>query len=399
MFLKRLQKYNNLNLNVVKYMMMRVILTCISFLVISCALLGQGQYRMKYQAILFDTTNNIISNDTVGFRLNIVKDSAQGTIVYGELHRIVADADGFIKMEIGGGTAEVGAYDSIDWSTGSYFLQSYVDFNEDSNYVLSNITEFVSVPYALHSRSAGSGITLEYSCTGDTLFITGGNFVIISGLSAANLPTPTYCTGSPTTVVEVTSSTGKIWMDRDLGATQAATSLTDVNAYGDFYQWGRFADGHQCRNSDTSLVLATTPMPNRGNPWDGKFIVLKGSNYSEPYDWLTPQNDDLLNGFFCDLFNPCPSGFRIPTSFEWIDERLTWSTIDPDGAFSSALKIPAGGLRSATDGTVQRVGERGWYWSSTISATRGQSHVIGSTLPYLEQTIRSSGRSVRCIKN
>ncbi|VVM21411.1 hypothetical protein BSPWISOXPB_2895 [uncultured Gammaproteobacteria bacterium] len=32
--------------------------------------------------------------------------------------------------------------------------------------------------------------------------------------------------------------TGKIWLDRNLGATQAATSRTDSASYGDLYQWG-----------------------------------------------------------------------------------------------------------------------------------------------------------------
>ena len=45
-----------------------------------------------------------------------------------------------------------------------------------------------------------------------------------------------------------TTSTGKIWMDRNLGATQAATSSTDAASYGDLYQWGRAADGHEKKN-------------------------------------------------------------------------------------------------------------------------------------------------------
>lgn len=32
--------------------------------------------------------------------------------------------------------------------------------------------------------------------------------------------------------------TGKVWMDRNLGATQAATGVNDVASYGDLYQWG-----------------------------------------------------------------------------------------------------------------------------------------------------------------
>ena len=41
------------------------------------------------------------------------------------------------------------------------------------------------------------------------------------------------------------STTGRVWMDRNLGATQVATSSIDEAGYGDLYQWGRRKDGHQ----------------------------------------------------------------------------------------------------------------------------------------------------------
>ena len=61
-----------------------------------------------------------------------------------------------------------------------------------------------------------------------------------------------------TKIVTVTSKTGKIWMDRNLGATQVASSTTDVAAFGDLYQWGRGSDGHQIRTSSTTSTLSST---------------------------------------------------------------------------------------------------------------------------------------------
>ncbi|MCB4755356.1 MAG: hypothetical protein LGB62_07400, partial [Sulfurovum sp.] len=43
----------------------------------------------------------------------------------------------------------------------------------------------------------------------------------------------------------VTSKTGRIWLDRNIGASQVATSLSDEASYGYYFQWGRPADGHQ----------------------------------------------------------------------------------------------------------------------------------------------------------
>lgn len=66
-------------------------------------------------------------------------------------------------------------------------------------------------------------------------------------------PGMVHCNGTPTEIVEVLNLiTGRVWMDRNLGASRVATSSTDEAAYGDLYQWGRFGDGHQCRKSDTT---------------------------------------------------------------------------------------------------------------------------------------------------
>ena len=101
-------------------------------------------------------------------------------------------------------------------------------------------------------------------------------------VDAAAGPTPVDCTGSATTVVDVAGQNGTIWMDRNLGATQQATSSTDTAAYGDLYQWGRFTDGHQCRTSATTSSQSTTSTPAHGD-----FIF--GST-----DWLTSQDDTSM---------------------------------------------------------------------------------------------------------
>jgi len=75
-----------------------------------------------------------------------------------------------------------------------------------------------------------------------------------------------FCASGPTAIVDVTNpTTGKIWMDRNLGATQVATSSTDAASYGDLYQWGRRSDGHQCRTSATTATLSSTDTPAHGN--------------------------------------------------------------------------------------------------------------------------------------
>jgi uncharacterized protein (TIGR02145 family) len=192
-------------------------------------------------------------------------------------------------------------------------------------------------------------------------------------------------------VVDVTNpTTGKIWMDRNLGATQVATSSTDVNSYGDLYQWGRRADGHQCRTSPTTATLSSVDQPAHGN-----FILVPNA----PYDWRSPQNANLWQGVN-GVNNPCPSGYRIPTETEMNDERSSWSQNNSVGAFASPIKWTLAGNRSRSNGTLSNVGTNGYYWSSTVSGSESRFlYIVSSSDAYMHVLHRAYGFSVRCIKN
>jgi len=201
-----------------------------------------------------------------------------------------------------------------------------------------------------------------------------------------------FGSSGPTKIVDVINpKTGKTWMDRNLGATRAATSSTDVESYGDLYQWGRRADGHQIRTSLTTPTLSSSDQPGSGN-----FIISPIS--SAPYDWRSPQNTNLWQGV-AGVNNPCPTGYRIPTEAEWEAERLSWSANSSLGALASPLKFPVAGARSSSDGSLSTVGNAGYFYSSTVSGTNSRSLSFGSSTAGLYPSIRADGYSVRCIKN
>ncbi len=200
-----------------------------------------------------------------------------------------------------------------------------------------------------------------------------------------------FCTGTPTAIVDVTNPvTGKTWMDRNLGAMQSATSSIDANAYGDLYQWGRRADGHQCRTSPTTSTLSSTDLPGHGN-----FILAPNPN--QPYDWRSPQNNNLWQGVN-GVNNPCPSGYRLPTETELNAERTSWSSNNSTGAFASPLKLPLAGYRGRADGSLWNVGNDGGYWSSTVSSTNSKVLFFSNLNPNFSTSNRASGFTVRCIK-
>jgi uncharacterized protein (TIGR02145 family) len=178
-------------------------------------------------------------------------------------------------------------------------------------------------------------------------------------------------------------------MDRNLGAAQVATSSTDPDSYGDLYQWGRGADGHQIRTSATISDLSSSDTPGHGN-----FILAPSS----PYDWRSPQNTNLWQGV-SGVNNPCPAGYRLPTATELDAERLSWSSNNSAGAFGSPLKLPVAGLRFYIDGLLYDVGSRGYYWSSTVDGAYSRALDFGSSNAVMGGYYRACGHSVRCIKD
>ena len=191
-----------------------------------------------------------------------------------------------------------------------------------------------------------------------------------------------------TTVVAVLGAGGATWMDRNLGASRVATSLTDSYSYGDLYQWGRFTDGHQSRTSSTVDTNSDIDNPPHGD-W-----ITEPSN---PYDWRTPQNDNLWQGVN-GINNPCPIGYRLPTETEWITEFQAWSSQDATGGFNSPLKLSLGGGRMGNDGSFVNVDSYGYYWSSTVNGTEARHLAIYSNAKMFS-VVRVNGISVRCIKN
>jgi len=187
----------------------------------------------------------------------------------------------------------------------------------------------------------------------------------------------------------VTGANGRIWMDRNLGATQVATSSTDAASYGDLYQFGRGSDGHQLRNSATTTILSSTDVP--GN---NLFIVYSSGRY----DWRTTLNNNLWQGVN-GINNPCPSGYRLPTQTEWDVESRSWPSKNTKGAFDSKLKLPLAGSRNAGGGGLDGVGTHGIYWSSTagdrtVTSLAFAEKSLNWTGPY-----RNDGASCRCIKD
>ena len=256
------------------------------------------------------------------------------------------------------------------------------------------------------------------------------------------------------------SSNGTIKMALlNLGQSDDGSNADDL---GDYYQWGRKADGHEkvTWSKNASYVNMITPLndppvagpltanldangqiitgntgygvfiTNSAGAWGNMDLDLWGSGAgegraNEPADisgWSTKGKAN----------NPCPSGWYIPSSFDFWDmyngdgSNLKVVTTGNDGinntwtfrAGTSAnnvygcelvtnnstgeiLILPAVATRNGSSGSLSTPSTgSGYYWSSNSGNSTTQAHLMDFWDNYLSSssyTYRATGESVRCI--
>jgi hypothetical protein len=208
-------------------------------------------------------------------------------------------------------------------------------------------------------------------------------------------------------------NSARTWLSNNLGANYTnlnnssfntslkASSMTDFNAYGSLFQWGRDSDGHELMTW-TSATAGTsfygTQATQTSNPAVLSSLFITGFT-----NWLN-YSDNGLWGSESSTNNPCPIGYRVPTS----TEMTTYNSLNgvntavnsDSSVAASVLALPSAGRRLNT-GTLSSPGTIAWYWLSDATTAD-----FGHRIMYDYGTVFSSGSNgraegmpVRCISD
>ena len=142
---------------------MKKLITLIIMVLAVASLMAQAPEKFSYQAVVRNANNQLVTNAPVGVRVSILQGSADGEALYVETHSAVTNANGLLTLEIGGGKAQRGAFDRIDWANGPYFLMTETDPNGGGNYSITSTQQLLSVPYALYAREAANSFSGDYN--------------------------------------------------------------------------------------------------------------------------------------------------------------------------------------------------------------------------------------------
>ncbi len=239
-------------------------------------LLAQAPEKINYQAVARDLAGNPLVSQTLVVKFEIRQGSSSGSVIYAETHTgITTNQFGLFTTEIGGVlNPDLGIFSSIQWGGFPHHLVVYVNGNLMGN------SQLLSVPYALHAKTATSGSTSYWSQSGNTIynnnFFGAGNVSIGTPLSfgkltvaspAADSLIASFIGSNPTVsaiTISNTSPTGAA------GVTfLSGTNITSYVAYSPSTKTlslvNDVADGHIYINSDSTIVNQTKVIANQAD--------------------------------------------------------------------------------------------------------------------------------------
>jgi hypothetical protein len=133
---------------------MKLTLTLLLFVTVTLNVFAQSPEKMSYQAIIRAQDNSLVTNSKISLKVIVHQGTAAGTNVYEENHNVNTNSNGLVSLEIGTGSVVTGVFSSIAWEKGPYFIETKVDVAGGSNYNIIGVTQLLSVPYALHAKTA-----------------------------------------------------------------------------------------------------------------------------------------------------------------------------------------------------------------------------------------------------
>ena len=187
--------------------------------------------------------------------------------------------------------------------------------------------------------------------------------------------------------------------------------------YGKLYQWGRkYGQGYDSNDASVPSIVSGPVSLSEGQSSSNSNKFYKRP--SDPYDWSTPQDGTLWNSGTEDdpvktEYDPCPTGWRVPTYAELSNltsNYSSWTTYDGLSGYwfsgsnsysesASRVFFPAAGLREGEYGNTYQRDTVGYYWSSGVYLSH--SHLLDFDLSNVNWIIirkRARGASVRCVQ-
>ena len=338
---------------------------------------AQAPQGFNYQATIRNNSGQLLLNQDVLVKFNILQNSATGDIVYSETQTANTDDLGQISLVVGKGIATTGVFSDINWGTGNYYLG--IELNTGSGYVAMGATQLMSVPYALN------GITTTQA---DAIVAMQAQIVAMQAQITSLLPTFT------TTTIGT-----QVWTTKNLDVTTYSDG-TPIPQVTDRIQWAALTTGAWCYYNNDSA---------------------NGVTYGKLYNWYAVAGiwSEASKTDATQRKKLAPTGYHVPSDTELITlttylggeavaggkmkEAGIAHWISPNTAAtneSNFAGLPGGG--GPTGSTFYALGNNAYFWSSSESDS-GMSWIrilLNINSNFVRTTWNKRiGFSVRCLRD
>jgi len=372
------------------YKFRAVLIITLANLFISSSIFAQSPQKMSYQVVIRNSSNALVQNTKVGMQISILQGTAEGVPVYTETQAPTTNANGLASIELGTGIP-THDFSLIDWADGPYFIKTETDPAGGTNYTITGTSQLLSVPYALHAKTAEKISNLTNPVNAQDPATKA--YVDMIKTNIRNFQDHVGFFGSidphDGTIYEAVKIGDQFWMTENLKVTHYANG-EEIPFVSDDSDWVRqIKTGAYCFNNNDE------------------------NNESDTYGALYNYTAAL---------NVCPDGWHLPTKADW---DLLDTFLGPDGGSKLADNAPLwhsgdlvddiqfgetgfsalpGGVRYGDDGSFHDfIGASGYWWCAT--------EYPGNTFAYARQityentsftetwTDKLDGMSVRCVRD
>jgi uncharacterized protein (TIGR02145 family) len=325
---------------------------------------AQTPDAFNYQAVARTSAGTIMSSQNIAIQMSILDN---GTAIYTEAHSVNTNQYGLFTIGVGQGTVSLGDFSTIDWTTGNYSLKVEMDENGGTNYTLMGTSSLLTVPYAMHAKTAENVEGLDAIV--NTLIETVG-FAYTSDTSG-------FIKDVEDNRYKIVKIGSQWWMAENLRTT-------------------KFNNGTSIPKEENNAVFEGLTTP--AFAWyDNDSLNSYTKNYGSLYNYYAVNTGNL-----------CPTGWHVPDSTEFnalitfveqdgyvglVGEALKATTFWSGGSDVYGFAgIDAGGRFTGdfNDGSA------GYFWASDL-----KTYWLNFSNDNLNSFIATENRgfSVRCIKD